>query len=248
MLDGRRKVGCGQEERERAALPGALSTRISPPSRRAISRLIDSPSPVPPNLRLVVPSACWNASKISCCLSFGDADARVLDREREHRVGAVQRPAGEPPSPPRRRDAQRDAARLGELERVRQQVLEHLLQPLPVGVDRRAARPAHARRSNSSPFCSATGPKVRSTKSRTSVSVTSPTLTSIFPASTFDRSRMSLMSLSRSVPDEWIVWANSTCFALRFASLFSPSSFARISSELSGVRSSCDMFARNSDL
>ena len=25
---------------------------------------------MPPNLRLVVPSACWNASKISRCLSF----------------------------------------------------------------------------------------------------------------------------------------------------------------------------------
>ncbi len=48
--------------------PGVLSTAISPPSSRAISRLIESPSPVPPYLRLVVPSACWNASKISFCL------------------------------------------------------------------------------------------------------------------------------------------------------------------------------------
>src|SRR6185312_11804395 len=35
-------------------LPGVLSTRISPPSKRAISRLIDRPRPVPPYLRLVV--------------------------------------------------------------------------------------------------------------------------------------------------------------------------------------------------
>jgi hypothetical protein len=49
--------------------PGALATRISPPRSRAISRLIDSPSPVPPYLRLVVPSACWNASKMMRCLS-----------------------------------------------------------------------------------------------------------------------------------------------------------------------------------
>jgi hypothetical protein len=48
-----------------------LSTAISPPSSRAISRLIESPSPVPPYLRLVVPSACWKASKMSRCLSFG---------------------------------------------------------------------------------------------------------------------------------------------------------------------------------
>ena len=50
--------------------PGVLSTRISPPSNRAISRLIERPSPVPPYLRLVVPSACWNASKMSWSLSF----------------------------------------------------------------------------------------------------------------------------------------------------------------------------------
>ena len=52
-------------------LSGVLSTRISPPRSLAISRLIESPRPVPPNFRLVVPSACWNASKISRCLSFG---------------------------------------------------------------------------------------------------------------------------------------------------------------------------------
>jgi len=38
--------------------PSRLSTWISPPSRRAISREIDRPRPVPPYLRLVVPSAC----------------------------------------------------------------------------------------------------------------------------------------------------------------------------------------------
>ena len=51
--------------------PSVDSTRISPPSRRAISRLIERPSPVPPKRRLVVPSACWNASKISRSLSAG---------------------------------------------------------------------------------------------------------------------------------------------------------------------------------
>src|SRR6266536_2262245 len=49
---------------------GSLSTWSSPPSRRAISRLIERPRPVPPYLRLVVPSACWNASKISSTLSL----------------------------------------------------------------------------------------------------------------------------------------------------------------------------------
>ena len=41
--------------------------------------------------------------------------------------------------------------------------------------------------------------------------------TSIVPDSIFDRSRISLISSSRSEPDEWIVCANSTCFSVRFA-------------------------------
>ena len=67
----RRGVGLRQVERERAAAPGVLTSRISPPSSRAISRLIARPRPVPPYLRLVLPSACWNASKMICCLSGG---------------------------------------------------------------------------------------------------------------------------------------------------------------------------------
>jgi hypothetical protein len=60
-----------QEEREGAAL--ALS--CSPPGSRrpagARSRGDGEAQAVPPYFRLVVPSACWNASKISRCLSFG---------------------------------------------------------------------------------------------------------------------------------------------------------------------------------
>ena len=68
------------------------------------------------------------------------------------------------------------------------------------------------------------------------------------PDSIFARSRMSLISASSSAPDEWMVRANSTCFGVRLPPTLSASSRARISSELSGVRSSCDMFARNSRL
>ena len=49
--------------------PGRDDTVMAPPSSRASSRLIDRPRPVPPYLRLVVPSACWNASKIMASLS-----------------------------------------------------------------------------------------------------------------------------------------------------------------------------------
>jgi len=57
---------------------------------------------------------------------------------------------------------------------------------------------------------------------------------------------MSLISASRSLPAVWIVCANSICFSLRLPSSFCASRLERIRSELSGVRSSCDMFARNS--
>ncbi|MNQ42850.1 hypothetical protein D3C85_565600 [compost metagenome] len=48
-----------------------LCKMISPLSNLANSRLIDSPKPVPPYLRLVEPSACWKASKIKGCLPNG---------------------------------------------------------------------------------------------------------------------------------------------------------------------------------
>ena len=103
-----------QVQRERAARPDDRSTRRSPPSRPAISREIARPRPVPPYLRLVEPSACWNASKISRCLSCGmpmpvsvTANAMTsLPRARPMR--SLTRP------------------RLGELDRVRQQVAQHL--------------------------------------------------------------------------------------------------------------------------
>ena len=59
---------------------------------------------------------------------------------------------------------------------------------------------------------------------------------------------MSLISISRSVPEEWMVLANSVCLQVRLPSGFFESWSDRMSRLLSGVRSSCDMFARNSDL
>lgn len=71
---------------------------------------------------------------------------------------------------------------------------------------------------------------------------------SIRPASTFDRSSMSLISWSSAEPALWMVLANSTCCEVRLPSAFSVSSLASTSRLLSGVRSSWDMLARNSDL
>ena len=71
-------------------LPGVLRSWISPPSRFASSRLIARPRPVPPYLRLVLASACWNASKMMRLLLQRDTDAAVRHLERDHRGGLIE--------------------------------------------------------------------------------------------------------------------------------------------------------------
>ncbi len=95
---------------------------------------------------------------------------------------------------------------------------------------------------------SATCLNVRATSSVRSAKVRSPTSTVTVPDSIFDRSRMSLISTRRSWPELWMVRANSIWRGVRLPSGLSPSWLARMSRLLSGVRSSCDMLARNSDL
>ena len=50
---------------------GSLSTQIRPPISSTSVDEIARPRPVPPNWRVVEPSACLNGSKIACCLSGG---------------------------------------------------------------------------------------------------------------------------------------------------------------------------------
>ena len=69
---------------------------------------------------------------------------------------------------------------------------------------------------------------------------------SIRPASTFDRSRMSLMSASRCRPDSWMSLTYSACLSLMSPNIRSPSTSENPMMAFSGVRSSCDMLARNS--
>ncbi|KAF1042473.1 MAG: hypothetical protein GAK34_02800 [Delftia tsuruhatensis] len=76
--------------------------------------------------------------------------------------------------------------------------------------------------------------------------VTGSATTVTWPASILDRSRMSLISASRSLPAAWMVCAYLICSACRLPGLLSASSLARIRVEFSGVRSSWLMLARNS--
>ena len=62
-------------------LPSALSTPISPPINVASSRQMARPRPVPPNLRVVDESPCWNARNSVFLHVLGrDADTGVGDR------------------------------------------------------------------------------------------------------------------------------------------------------------------------
>jgi hypothetical protein len=59
----------GQTNRNSEPRPGSLLTLMLPPIMAASWRQIASPSPAPPNLRLVLLSACEKASKMPACWS-----------------------------------------------------------------------------------------------------------------------------------------------------------------------------------
>jgi hypothetical protein len=65
-----------------------------------------------------------------------DADAGVADREAHHRPGLAEHRMVGAPAAVGGRDLEPHATRVGELEGVGEQVLEHLQQPLRVGGDR----------------------------------------------------------------------------------------------------------------
>ena len=134
---------------------------------------------------------------------------------------------------------QPDLAGLGELHRVGQQVAQDLLQPPLVGVQRRAAGPVSTSTVKPRPLSAVSGrTHVLDVVEQAGQRDVAPARTSILPASTLDRSRMSLISCSRSLPAPWIVAANSTCSAVRLPVGLSASSRARMSRLFSGVRSS----------
>ena len=95
---------------------------------------------------------------------------------------------------------------------------------------------------------SASSRNVRSTVALRAANDTLSTSIVTVPDSILERSRMSLMRFMRSTPAAWIMLANSTCLSVRFRGAFSASCWPRMRMLFSGVRSSCDMLARNSDL
>ena len=114
-----------------------------------------------------------------------------------------------------RQDPHLDLALRRELEGVRQQVLQDLLQALGVAGEGARQRVVDLDL-ESQVLRFGEWWNVRSTLSLSALKVIASGSTVTVPDSIFDRSRMSLMSVSRSVPAEWMFRAKSTCFDTRF--------------------------------
>ena len=71
---------------------------------------------------------------------------------------------------------------------------------------------------------------------------------SMRPASTFERSRMSFSSCSRCLPELRMSWRYSSWRSFSSPNMRSSSTSEKPITAFRGVRSSCDMLARNSDL
>ena len=108
-------------------LPTSDSTVMRPPCSSTMRREIERPSPVPPFLRVLVLSTCWNSSKILRLIGRRDAGAGIDDRHLEAVAGLD------------RTDL--DAALVGELDGIADQVQQHLGQPPRIaGAGRQAGR------------------------------------------------------------------------------------------------------------
>ena len=99
----------------------------------------------------------------------------------------------------RRKDLELNAATLGELERVRQQVLEHLLQALGIGDEAASERRIEIDVERKLPCFGLVAERPADRIEQVGERSSSASTVTV-PDSIFDRSRMSLMRFSRSVP------------------------------------------------
>ena len=131
---------------EGRAFPSSDSTQIVPPCISTMRLAIDRPSPVPPFFLVVELSACWNSSKI---LAWSASEM----------PGPVSRTATV--NAPLAADAlDRDLARVGELDRVADEVEQDLGEAALVAA-RHAAGSAAIPTFNARFFCAASGSTAR---------------------------------------------------------------------------------------
>ncbi len=202
---------------------------------------------MPPYLRLVVPSACWKASKMMRCFSSG-IPIPLSRTEKASTCPALFRWSFSGLQPPCTRSTLNRtwpaAVNLKALDNRFLITCCSRLSSVYIDAGRSGARSMR----NSSFLSCAICAKVRSIWSRRPAKLVSPMSRVTVPDSILDRSRMSLIRPSRSEPAAWMFLANSTCLPVRLPWVFSLSIFDRISRLFSGVRNSWLMLARNSDL
>ena len=198
--------------------PGALTSRISPPSSLDSSRLIARPRPVPPYLRLVRAVGLLERLEDDLLLVGRDADAGVAHREGDHALGARRAPrprATSPRSPARSMSETLPTwVNLNAFDSRFLMICCRRLMSVCMVFGSAGSRLDAGTRPASTRRCagrcarrSAAGPR----------SAARSTSTATVPDSIFDRSRMSAISASSSLPDEWMVFANSTCFGVQVA-------------------------------
>ena len=195
---------------------------MRPPSSAVTSLAMDSPSPVPPYRRLSVPSPCWKAPKITATFS-GAMPIPVSVTENASRL-----PSPSPAPSPAAASTEPGSAAAAAAETVRTRSATCPFSVNLTAFDSRLPSTCRSRcRSvtssagadgsieiaKSSPFSAVSGPNVACRSSTSALSRNRSGCTSSRPASTLDRSRMSLMSCSRSEPAEWMTFAYSTCLA-----------------------------------
>ena len=205
-----------------------------------------SPSPVPPKVRLVEVSACWNASKINSCFSEG-MPIPVSETAKASTCSALRSAAELNPSAPNSTSIESATRPDGVNLKALESRFFSTCCSRGASVRIIPGTAGEIEIENSIPGVRV-GRNVRSSASATSLIFTGRTSTCSLPDSIFERSRIWLMSESRSCPLEWMVAAYCTSSALSEPRGFSASKRARMSTLFSGVRSSCDMLARNSDL
>ena len=171
-----------------------------------------SPSPVPPYLRLVDASACWNASKMIFCFSSGMPMPVSETSKRHDRRTPGSAPDGWRSSRPDAADTfSRTPPCAVNLKALDSRFFSTCCRRFESVV---MVRPRLGSRWTSNDSCrvSASWRNGRATMSSRLEKKISSASTVTVPDSIFDRSRISLIRLSRSVPAPWMVRANSTCF------------------------------------
>ena len=218
--------------RKRLPRPSSLSTVTFPPSRRAILREIESPSPVPPWRRAPLPSACVNGSNsLACCSGLMPIP-----------VSTTSNAARSPSAPTFMRTSPSSVnlialpTRLTRIWRARVASVQIAAGAVDCGSTIRRRPFACARWRSSSATSSASSTGEHATSSSESL-----------PESIFAASSTSSRTRSRCSPLRWIVRSAGSARCALPASRSSRSSSAKPRIAVIGVRISWLIVARKSD-